>query len=207
MPKSLTDARTPAPTDSVRASEATIASTWLAVGQRLADEDLLDWPPEVFAFTDVILDRAEAYRFVVSPPTGRAWPPADAQAWREDVRTAARRWSAWVEERLGTPPRLVAQEWRVVREALDMPVGAIASGRAWRICEALLTLHAVSDEACAAVAVGTSARGDGIVMRARPPSYSRAPERSPGSIPPSSAWCPSTAPLPGESSLARSHVT
>jgi hypothetical protein len=47
--------------------EPTLASTWEAiVGRRLSDE-LLDWPPDVFALTNVVLDRSEAFRFAVSP--------------------------------------------------------------------------------------------------------------------------------------------
>ncbi len=45
------------------------------------------------------------------------------------------------------------EQFRVVCDALDTPIDELASGHAWRICEALLTLHAVSDEACAGVAV------------------------------------------------------
>ena len=44
-------------------------------------------------------------------------------------------------------------------DALDTPIDELASGHAWRICQALLTLHAVSDEACAGVAAGASASG------------------------------------------------
>jgi hypothetical protein len=45
-----------------------------------------------------------------------------------------------------------------VRDALAVPLDEIASGEAWRVCEALLTLHALADEACAGVAFGTSAQ-------------------------------------------------
>ena len=146
------------------ATEPTIDSMWLAVSGRPADDGLLSWPPDMFAFTDVILDRAEAYRFTVSPPPGHVWPPT---RWPEEVNKGARRWSRWVEARPGDPPGLVAREWQVVRDALDTPLAEVASGRAWRICEALLTLHALADEACAGVAAGTHARADGIVLRAR----------------------------------------
>ena len=33
----------------------------------------------LFAFTDVVLDRSEAYRFAVSPPEGAGWPPPEMQ--------------------------------------------------------------------------------------------------------------------------------
>ena len=130
----------------------TIGSTWLTLGGRGVDDDLVRWPPDMFAFTEVILDRAEAYRFAVSPPTGRRWPPASTPPWREAVTAAARTWSDVAEESRGDPPDLVLEQCRVVCDALDTPIDELASGQAWRICEALLTLHAVSDEACAGVA-------------------------------------------------------
>jgi hypothetical protein len=67
---------------------------------------------------------------------------------------AARSWSAGREGSSGRPPELVRDQWLIVRDALDTPIEQIASGYAWRICQALLTLHAVSDEACAGVASG-----------------------------------------------------
>src|SRR5215470_12482140 len=143
----------PAPfADSVatpRSIEATIQSTWLAVGGRAATDDLLDWPADMFAFTDAILDRTEAYRFVVSPPVGRSWPPAGDSQWREAVAGAARSWAQRNGARTGDPSDLIAACWRVLQDALDTPLDDIATGRAWETCEALLTLHAISDEACA----------------------------------------------------------
>ena len=54
-------------TDTDRASgpeeEPTLSSIWYVVTQEMIDEDLLEWPPDVFTLTDVILDRSEAYRF------------------------------------------------------------------------------------------------------------------------------------------------
>jgi hypothetical protein len=138
----------------------TIGSTWLTLAGRPVDEELTRWPPDMFAFTDVILERGEAYRFTVSPPTGRQWPPASTPAWPEAVATAARGWSDRAGERQADPPDLLLEEWQVVRDALDTPIDDLASGQRWRICEALLTLHAVSDEACAHVAGGASAAGE-----------------------------------------------
>ena len=58
-----------------RLREPTLASTWQAVAGSPIGDELLEWPPDVFALTDVILERAEAYRFVLSPPDGVLWPP------------------------------------------------------------------------------------------------------------------------------------
>ena len=148
----------------------TIGSTWLTLGGRGVDGDLIRWPPDMFAFTEVILDRAEGYRFTVSPPTGRRWPPASTPPWPEAVATAARSWSEKTEESRGDPPHLVLKEWKVICDALNTTIDELASGQAWRIIEALLTLHAVSDEACSGVAAGVSASGhtpSGLEVRMR----------------------------------------
>src|SRR5262245_28187071 len=97
-------------------SEAlTIESNWLAASGRGIDDELLQWPPDVFAFTHVALERAEAYRFVVSPPPGHQWPPTPS--WGEDVASAATAWRHWTQHRRGEPPELVMREWQIVRSA------------------------------------------------------------------------------------------
>ena len=53
------------------ASPATVRSVWLTAAGRSPGVELLSWPPDMFAFTDVVLDRTEAYRFAVSPPADR----------------------------------------------------------------------------------------------------------------------------------------
>jgi hypothetical protein len=45
-------------------------------GRQLGDE-LLERAPDLFAFTDVVLVRSEAYRFAVSAPDGASWPPPE----------------------------------------------------------------------------------------------------------------------------------
>lgn len=61
-----------ASTNSV-AEEPTPASTWLAIAGSPISDDLLEWPADLFALTDVILGRSEAYRFVFSAPSGLEW--------------------------------------------------------------------------------------------------------------------------------------
>ena len=62
-----------------RVSEPTLASTWHAAsGGAIADE-LLEWPPDVFALTNVILARSEAFRFAISPI--QEWPPEGYPEW------------------------------------------------------------------------------------------------------------------------------
>ena len=144
----------------------TLASTWQgAAGVTITDE-LLDWPPDVFALANVILGDSEAFRFVLSPI--EEWPPRRFPGWVEAVEDAAREWTAWSQHRRGAPPELVAAVWGVVREHADTPLEDVADGRDAGLTESLLTLHAVADEACAGlgVALDTSDAG-AAVYRAR----------------------------------------
>jgi hypothetical protein len=137
------------------------------VGSLITDE-LLEWPADLFALTEVILERSEAYRFVLSPPGGAEWPPARFANWSDAVEEAARQWSVWVEDRHGAIPDLLAEEWGVFCERAGMPLEHLAEGRDWRMCEALMTLHAIADEACAGLCVALDrSDGNGCVYRAR----------------------------------------
>src|SRR6187200_2862474 len=96
------------------AERPTLASTWQAISGGGFTDELLTWPPDVFALTNVLLDRAEAFRFALSPPAGVRWPPAGAGDWSDAAVHAGREWSAWVEERRGPVPSMVAEAWGVV---------------------------------------------------------------------------------------------
>src|SRR6478735_955869 len=95
------------------AERRTLASAWQAISGSGFTDELLAWPPDVFALTNVLLDRSEAFRFALSPPEGVRWPPADAGVWSNAVVHAGREWSAWVEDRRGSVPTLLAEEWGV----------------------------------------------------------------------------------------------
>lgn len=148
--------------------EPVLASVWQAVASSAIGDELLEWPPDLFALTEVILQRSEAYRFALSPPAGSNWPPAEVPDWPDAVIGAARQWCAWVENRNGGIPRLLAQEWGIVRARAEIPLSQLAEARDWRVCEALLTLHAIADEACAGLGIARDASSaDGCVYRAR----------------------------------------
>src|SRR5215471_5748041 len=148
--------------------EPTPASTWGAVAGRPITDELLEWPPDLFALTDVVLERSEAYRFLLSPPPGVVWPPGRLPRWSDAVEEAGRQWSAWLEDRRGAFPDLLADEWIVFRERAGMPLEHLKDGRDWRMCEALLTLHAIADEACAGLGIALDLPyGKGCVYRAR----------------------------------------
>jgi len=148
--------------------EPTVASVWQAAAGVAIGDDLLEWPPDLFALTEVTLQRSEAYRFALSPPAGSTWPPAGVQDWPDAVTDAARRWSAWVEDRSGALPRLLEREWGIFRARAGIPIDQLARARDWQLCQALLTLHAIADEACAGLGIALDASGEGgVVYRAR----------------------------------------
>ncbi len=141
---------------------------WQATAAVPLDDELLEWPPDVFAFTEVVLERTQVYRFLFPPPRLVEWPPRRLGHWSEAVEEAGRQWSVWAEDPHGSAPDLVSQEWAVISERTGTPFDHVAEGRDWRLCEAVLTLHAVADEACAGLGVALdSAGGPGCIFRAR----------------------------------------
>jgi hypothetical protein len=148
-----------------RVSEPTLASAWYAASGAPITDRLLEWPPDVFALTNVLLTRAEAFRYALSFTD---WPPSPFGDRAEGVDEAGRRWSGWAEDRTGAIPDLVAGEWNVFREGAEVPLEQLAVGGGRRVCEALLILHAIADEACAGLGVALdSSHGEGCVYRAR----------------------------------------
>jgi hypothetical protein len=148
--------------------DPTLASAWQAVAGTAIGDELLEWPPDVFALTEVILQRSQAYRFALSPPAGLTWPPASFPDWPDAVAAAARRWSSRAEDRNQAIPGLLAQEWAVLRERAENPLNDLTQARDWRLCQALLTLHAIADEACAGLGIASGASSaDGLLYRAR----------------------------------------
>ena len=146
----------------------TVGSLWHDIAGRQLGDELLEWAPDLFAFTDVVLDRSEAFRFAVSPPDGTSWPPSEMSDWYLAIADASAGWCAWVDGDGTKLPGLVAGGWAVVREHSATTLDELATGRAWRICQALLTLHAIADEACAGTGVAVAdVPRDGARFRAR----------------------------------------
>ena len=149
-----------------RRGEPTLVSTWEAIAGGPLTDELLQWPPDVFALANVVLDRSEGFRFALSPLG--AWPPARFSDWPRAVEEAGRRWGAWVEDHGVAFPELVSEEWSAVREGEDLRLEQLARGEGRRVTEALLTLHAIADEACAGLGVALdSSHGGGCAYRAR----------------------------------------
>lgn len=132
------------PSDRPAADEHSVASYVATFGPLPEWDELVRWPPDVFAAANLVLDHTESYRFVVAPPSGRRWPPLPD--WSEQVRRAAEEW------RSGGRSPLVERSWATVGRYRDVAFARIRRGEAWSLTAALLTLHAVADEACAGVA-------------------------------------------------------
>ena len=149
-----------------RTHRMTPASVWQAAAGSPIGADLLEWPPDLFALTGVLLERSEAHRFALSPPGNSSWPPDPG--WPAAVADAGRRWSHRVENRREPLPDLLAEEWRVFHQIVETPLERLTFAHDWRVCEALLTLHAIADEACAGLGVAlTASFGKGCGYRAR----------------------------------------
>ncbi|HSY42246.1 MAG TPA: hypothetical protein VLA79_22080, partial [Polyangia bacterium] len=152
---------------SARTEEPTPASIWRALTGVSVTDEVLQWPPDLFALTDIILRRSEAYRFVL-PSHAVEWPPPRFADWTGAIEDAVRHWSGWVENREGPLPTLLTEEWSLFRQRAEIPLAELAEGRDGRMCEALLTLHAIADEACAGLGVPLDrSDGKGCIYRAR----------------------------------------
>ena len=148
--------------------EPTLDSIWQTVAGSSITQDLLDWPPDLFALSEVLLERSEAYRFALSPPSAESWPPRASPCWSTEVVHAARQWCAWIDGSQPALPELLMENWRALGLHLDAGIEAIASGKNWGACTALLTLHAIADEACAGLGVALDCSdGFGCIYRAR----------------------------------------
>jgi hypothetical protein len=141
------------PRSTTRTTVQTVASLWRAVADAPITNELLQWPPDLFALTSVLLTDAQAFRFALSPPIGQRWPSPEPAIWSDAVEQAAHEWKTWVEEHVGPAPSLLAEEFEVLLNGVETPLEEVIQGREWRLCQALLTLHAIADEACAGLSV------------------------------------------------------
>ena len=125
----------------------------LAPGWRWSD--LVGWPPDVFAATSALLVDSGAYRMVVSPAPDKRWPPGavlgQGQNWTEAVRGWAAAWTRWATES-STPtvaPEPIRRLGAVAEASSGLPLSRLDDKRHWDTLVALLSLHAIADQACA----------------------------------------------------------
>ena len=117
-------------------TEPTLGSAWQAVTGTTIGDDLLEWPPDLFALTEVLLQRSEAYRFALSPPAGSSWPPTSFPDWPDAVADAARRWSGWAENRDVALPGLLARECHIPVLGPTAPPPSGVGNRIWPVGKA-----------------------------------------------------------------------
>lgn len=147
-------------------------------------ERWFEWPPDVFALTSVIFSYTGAYRRAISPPDGVEWPELGwalavkriGASWRRSVAT----WKA--SEPLSLPAEVRARI-EVLRENESLKVDSLydsdsthpnPDGNPWAVCQALLELHALADEAM---------RGVGLVYSPRTNFLQGAPRIEPAEHP------------------------
>ena len=128
-----------------------------AIGRGSDLDRWLSWPPDVFALTSLLLTRTGAYRYSVDPPEGCEWPTE--ATWKESLQRAKTHWLRWIAgEAAQKPPFLARQVETIERLWERVTVDRLAALRtvasdddrfAWELCKAILSLHALSDEACA----------------------------------------------------------
>jgi hypothetical protein len=147
-----------------RARPMTISSYFSSFGPVPAWDDLCAWPPDVFALTNLILDYTEGYRLAVAPPKGQRWPPVPG--WNERVSIDATEWRSAAGQRHGAVPEAVLSQWAVITRFRDSALSSVPSQVAWELMQALLTLHAIADEACAGLAVDAPDDPSGFERRA-----------------------------------------
>ena len=100
-----------------------------------------EWPPDVFALACYLLRHSGAYHQVVEN-----WPPVvkgSKLTWKDFVSSLGERWR---QDESTKPPKAVQEWWRQLASHAKTPLVEIASNR--NLCELLLQLLAVSDEAC-----------------------------------------------------------
>src|SRR5690606_6258735 len=98
-------------------------------------DEMVRWPPDVFAVANLLLDHTEAYRFAIAPPPGRRWP--NRPGWTERVRVEGRAWRMAAGSPDPEVPDAVRREWGVLTEGRDVPLAELRSGRAWDLCYAI----------------------------------------------------------------------
>jgi hypothetical protein len=116
------------------------------------NQELPLWPPDAFALCLYVLQRSGAYCQVLSdwPPDRKLRNKESLQAWAKDVTKEGLNW------RLGYIKRkplskLIQLRWQQIREGFPVPIEDLRLESHLGLCQALLELCAIADEACEGV--------------------------------------------------------
>lgn len=116
-----------------------------------------EWPPDAFAVTSILLEDSGAYRMAVSPPSGKRWPPT--KDWRHQLADRASQWWRWIARKCPRPgPAWLLDFGATLTQREAHSVQDISSD--WELVNALLCLHAVSDETSMGLGLPPSADDD-----------------------------------------------
>jgi hypothetical protein len=105
------------------------------------------WPPDCFGLCLALLRQTGAYAQLLTD-----WPPGPTRGgalktWTDKVHKLSQRWRrSW---QAGGSFDDLADEWQIICQSFDVPLGQTREKRT--LCEALMTLTAVADEACEGV--------------------------------------------------------
>lgn len=147
-----------------RKSQTTIKSFFFSLIGRQSLEEWLAWPPDVFAVTSLFLKRTGAYICTVLPPEDITWP--EEYDWKATLKGAKNAWYSWMTGKEEPLPKLIdsnkrrlEEHWTSVtlediRQLITPEPNTTKTGlgemkAAWEVCQAILELHALADEACA----------------------------------------------------------
>jgi hypothetical protein len=118
------------------------------------------WPPDAFAFAAALLKVSGAYTEIVN-----RWPPSGHDTidrWFDRMRHIAKHWrESYI--RSDPWPEEVGKWWGTVQSFRETPVEAIRDDR--DLVEALASIVAVADQACAGMGVRTRSFSDAFLAR------------------------------------------
>lgn len=130
-----------------RGSKYTLGSYFAELlGFRIRKRGAPTWPPDVFAIAAGALQVSGAYRRVLE-----SWPPTipgtgTSDAWVKRIRELGLGWRrGWHSPTAAVVPPEIHEWWEIAEQARDTPLTEI--GNDPNLCDALLQLLAVSDEA------------------------------------------------------------
>ena len=121
-------------------------------------EDWFHWPPDIFAFTSILLQATGVYRYAVSPhhdTNKRLLSDVKGEERSQRLNNVYRDWYRWIS---GIEPEL-PEALRTCKEILfesDSKLSAKPNTVDFKTCEALLDLHTMADVACANFGLMTS---------------------------------------------------